>query len=324
MLNPVQIPFTSLEVFPLCLGTGDMGGGVSPTDSYALLDAYVAHGGNFLDTALVYSDWLPGERSRSEKLIGAWMKDRRNRMDLVLATKGCHPYLDSMHIPRLSRADIESDVNASLSHLQTDWIDLYWLHRDDPRQPVEAVIQALNDQVRAGKIRYFGCSNWRVERLREANAYASAHGLQGFVADQVFWNLAVVDYAAIGDPTIVVMDEPLYQYHRESGLASIPFSGTANGLFHKLADGKFSSLAPLQQKVYSDPENLHRSERIHRLMEQTGLTLTQVVLGYLLSQPFAAIPIIGPRRLDHLLDSLQAAAVKLKAEDLAFLVGKPL
>jgi aryl-alcohol dehydrogenase-like predicted oxidoreductase len=300
-----------------------MGAGISRADSFALLDAHVGRGGNFLDTALVYSDWIPGERSRSEKLLGEWMKSRRNRSHIVLATKGCHPALDAMNVPRLGPADIKADLNASLAHLQTDIIDLYWLHCDDPQQPVEEIIETLNDQVQAGKVCALGASNWRLERLREANEYAAAHGLQGFVADQVLWNLAVVDYNAIGDPTIVVMDGPLYRYHLQTGMASIPFSGTANGMFQKLARGGLSSLAPIHQKMYADPENLQRYERVCRLVEQHGLTITQVVLGYLLSQPFATIPIIGPKTVDQLMDSLAAATTRLDAANLVFLTADP-
>ena len=155
-----------LHPSPICLGTADLGSAVNRSDSFALLDAYLDLGGNFLDTAKVYADWLPGERSTSEKLLGEWMRLRRNRQRIVLATKGAHPDLATMHLPRLSRAEIEADLHASLRHLQTDIIDLYWLHRDDPARPVEDILATLQDAVRAGKIRYFGCSNWRVERIR--------------------------------------------------------------------------------------------------------------------------------------------------------------
>ncbi len=308
-----------LTPFPICLGTGDLGAGVSRQASYDLLDAYVAHGGNFLDTALVYSDWVPGERSRSEKLIGEWMQARRNRASLVLATKGAHPSLESMHIPRLSPAEIESDLENSLRNLRTDVIDLYWLHRDDPARPVEEIIETLNRAARAGKVRLFGCSNWRVERLHAANDFAARSGLQGFAATQVMWSLARINPAAIGDPTLVVMDEALWNYHRQTNLAAIPFSATANGLFNKLAQGLIANLSSIPQRFYADEENLRRSERIHRLACEKGLSITQVVLGYLLAQPFPTYPIIGPKRVEQLIDSLSAVEASLTIDDICYL-----
>jgi aryl-alcohol dehydrogenase-like predicted oxidoreductase len=311
-----------LHPSPICLGTADLGSVVSRSDSFALLDAYLDWGGNFLDTAKVYADWLPGKRSTSEKLLGEWMRLRRNRQRIVLATKGAHPDLATMHLPRLSPTEIEADLHASLRHLQTDIIDLYWLHRDDPARPVEDILAALLDAVRAGKIRYFGCSNWRVERIRLANDYAAAHGLQGFAADQPMWNMAVVDARAIGDPSIVVMDDKLWKYHQEARLPAIPFSASANGLFQKLEKGEFTSLSSLHQKVYSYPANLARFERARQVAARRSLTITQVVLGYLLSQPFPTYPIIGPKKLDQLRDSLTAVHVHLDESEISAILSE--
>jgi aryl-alcohol dehydrogenase-like predicted oxidoreductase len=308
---------------PLCLGTGNFGAALDQDAAFTLLDAFLDQGGNFLDSAQVYCDWIPdNERSSSEKIIGRWMKERGNRDRLVLATKGAHPDLATMHIPRMSRAAIEADLDASLRHLQTDVIDLYWLHRDDPARSVAEILATLNAAVQAGKIRAFGCSNWCADRLQAANEYAATHGLQGFVASQVLWNLAVVDSTALGDPTMVAMDAPLWDYHLQTGLAAIPFSATANGLFNKLEQGSFADLSPLHQQLYAAPENLRRFERAHRLAQEKGLSITQVVLGYLLSQPFPTYPVIGPRSVAQLRDSLSAAQVRLTASELDFLEGK--
>ena len=206
-----MLPFTLS--LPLCLGTGNFGAALDQDAAFALLDAYLDQGGNFLDSAQVYCDWIPdNERSSSEKIIGRWMKERRNRDRLVIATKGAHPDLATMQIPRMSRAEIEADLHASLRHLQTDVIDLYWLHRDDPARPVAEILETLNAAVQAGKIRAFGCSNWRAERLQAANEYAATHGLHGFVASQVLWNLAVVDRLRWAIP-------PWWRWMRRCGLS---------------------------------------------------------------------------------------------------------
>ena len=311
--------FFSLKPSSICLGTGDLGSTVDITASFTLLDAFLDLGGNFLDTAKVYADWLPGERSTSEKAIGEWLHLRHNRTRIVLGTKGAHPDLNAMHVPRLSRADIKADLHASLRHLQTDIIDLYWLHRDDPTRPVEDILATLNDAVQAGKIRFFGCSNWRVERLRLANDYAAAHGLQGFAADQPMWNMAVVDAASIGDPTIVIMNKALWSYHRTTRLPAIPYSATANGLFQKLERGGSASLDAIPQRHYRSSANLARYERARQVASRRDLSLTQVVLSYLLSQPFPTIPIVGPKRVDQLRDCLTAVGVRLDEAEITFI-----
>jgi len=315
-LNAIQLPATDLTVFPICLGTVVLGSEMSLADSFRLLDAYRAAGGNFIDTARVYANWLPGERSTSEKAIGAWLRARGGRDPLVLSTKGGHPDLASMQVGRLSPDEIVDDLEASLSHLGVDTIDLYWLHRDDPARPVAEMLETLAAQVRLGKIRYYACSNWKTGRIREAQAYALGHGLPGFAANQMLWSLAAVEPEHFSDPTIAHMDESMHAFHRESGLAAIPFTAQAGGLFNKLADGRrtLETAGP-----YNTPRNLQRLERIRALAQQTGLSISQIVLGYLTAQPFVTVPIIGPKSLAQLADSLTAVAVRLSPEQVLFL-----
>jgi aryl-alcohol dehydrogenase-like predicted oxidoreductase len=167
----VTIPNSELRVSQICLGSAEFGATMAPKDSFALLDAFIAAGGNFIDTAHVYSDWIPNTKSTSEKLIGEWLRKSGMREDVLIATKGAHPRLTSMNVSRLSKDDIETDVHESLEYLQTETIDLYWLHRDDVSIPVGEIIEALNEQVWLGNIRYFGCSNWTFSRIQEAMDY---------------------------------------------------------------------------------------------------------------------------------------------------------
>jgi aryl-alcohol dehydrogenase-like predicted oxidoreductase len=320
-MNIQTIPNTNLRVSEICLGCGDMGGGMDRAGSYALLNRYLELGGNFLDTAHIYNDWIPGERSRSEKLIGAWMRTRRNRDDLVVSTKGGHPNLRHMDKPRLSANEIINDLDESLIYLQVDTIDLYWLHRDDPGRPVEEIMDVLAQQVRAGKIIAYGASNWRVERLRAAQEYSAQAGLPPFVADQVLWNAAAADRQAISDPTIHVMDQALWHYHQSTGLAAIPYSSQANGYFNKLDSGKIATMNPGLRAHYPLEANQPRLDAIRQIRALTGLTVTQIVLGYLLSQPFVTIPIIGPKNIEQLEDSMQACGVRLTAEQIISISG---
>jgi aryl-alcohol dehydrogenase-like predicted oxidoreductase len=301
------------------LGSTHIGSGIDEDTAFRLFDAYLEQGGNFIDTAHVYGDWVPGKQGISEKTIGRWSQLRKNRRQLILATKGAHPDLSTMHVARLARADILHDLNGSLENLQTDLIDLYWLHRDDAQRPVEDILETLNDQVKAGKIRYFGCSNWRTARIQAAQAYAAAHGLYGFVGNQMMWSLALADPEGIQDKTMAVMDEEMKRYHLETGLAATPYSSQGNGLFQRMEQGTLAHMDPDIRGMYQVEANRGRFERVKRLAADSGLSVTQVVLGYLLSQPFTSVPIVGCRTVEQLRDSLTAADVRLDADQVRYL-----
>jgi aryl-alcohol dehydrogenase-like predicted oxidoreductase len=260
-----NIKGTDLNASCICLGTADFGGNVGKEESFRLLDAFSDMGGNFIDTAHVYGNWIPGERSTSEKMLGMWLKERKVRGKLIIATKGAHPELSSMHIPRMSPAEIQTDLNESLEYLGVDSIDLYWLHRDDPNRPVGEILETLNEQVRKGKIRYFGCSNWKTSRLKEAMEYASKHGLKGFAARQNQWSLAKVNPGVIKDPTVRQMDEEAVEYHKQTGLAAVPYTSQARGYFTRMARGEEAKIKDWVKATYCNAENDLRLERVKRV-----------------------------------------------------------
>jgi len=313
-----EIPGTELNPTVICMGTANLGGEVDRQTSFGLLDLYVELGGNFIDTASVYADWLGGEKSTSEKTIGAWMKERGNRGDLVLATKGGHPRLETMNVSRLSPEDIAFDVEQSLTHLGTDDIDLYWLHRDDPSRPVGEILETMNRLKREGKIRAFGCSNWRIDRIEEARRYAAERGLTGFCASQPLWNLAELNRGAVADPTLVAMDDEGRRYFASAGMAVVPFSSQANGFFggryarDLLPDGQGNG--ELVRKRYFNETSFARLDRVNGLAAETGASGSQIALAYLLAQPFPVFPIIGGAKPAHVRDSCGAAEVGLTRE----------
>jgi aryl-alcohol dehydrogenase-like predicted oxidoreductase len=226
-----------------------------------------------------------------------------------------------MQVGRLSPAEIIHDLDESLASLRVERIDFYWLHRDDPLHPVEEILETLNSSVKAGKIRYFGASNWRTARLKEAQASAARTGMQPFAGDQVLWNAAVIDPQSIADQTIMVMDSGLYEYHLASGLPLLAYTSQANGLFDRIAKGTLDHMNPATRRPYPLQQNLARFERISQVSQENGLTITQVVLGFLLSQPFTVVPIIGPRRIDQLKDSMSAADVLLNPRQIGLISG---
>lgn len=316
-MQRIDIPNTTLQVSSLCLGTAEFGAKIDRTTAFRLLDAYADAGGNFIDTAAVYADWAAAAKSSSEKFIGEWLAKRGSRDRIVLATKGGHPPLENMQQGRLAPADIAHDLEQSLRNLRTDVIDLYYLHRDDPAQPVGEIVEALAAHQRAGKLRAFACSNWRASRIRAAQEYAAAHGLPGFAANQMFWSLAV--HGPLDDPTTEAMDGEMYALHRESGLAAIPYSSQARGIFHKLAQGGAARLSAAARSLYPVEPNLARLRRAQKVAAELGVSLTAVILGYLRSQPFTAVPILGSRTAEQLADSLATGDTRLAPAQLAYL-----
>lgn len=318
-----EIPGTGLAPAVICMGTAELGGSIGKEDSFALLDLYVEQGGNFLDTANVYADWLGGEKSTSEKILGQWMTERNNRDKLVLATKGGHPLLESMHVSRLSPQEITADLEQSLGHLQTDYVDLYWLHRDDSSRPVGEIVETLNSLKKSGKIRAFGCSNWSLSRMEEARRYAEEHGLESFSANQPLWNLSAPNLEAIGDPTLVMMDEETRRFHENTAVAAVPFSSQANGFFsgrysrNGKPDGQGKSETVAAQ--YFNDINFDRLDRVNALAAETGASGNQIALAYLLAQPFPVFPIIGGTKTQYVLDSCGAANLSLTESQAAWL-----
>ncbi|MEK3725590.1 aldo/keto reductase [Paenibacillus sp. FSL H8-0034] len=306
---------TDLLPSVICLGTSDIGGSINEEESKRILNAFTEAGGNFLDTAEVYANWLPIEPNSSERFLGRWMKERGNRDQLIIATKGGHPLLDTPLVSRLSAAEIEQDIVGSLQRLGTDYIDLYYLHRDDPRIPVETLIDILETHVRQGHIRYYACSNWTLERLEQAQQYAVSKGYAGFVAVSNLWSLATVNPGSIKDPSQVITDQALVDWHIRTGVALIPYSSQANGFF----SGKYRREHEVQPelsnkniyRLYHNETNFTRLERIEELARQHKATSNQIAVACLLAQPFPVFPIVGCKNHHHLQDSLGAVDIEL-------------
>lgn len=307
-----EIPGTDLRVSALCLGTAPVGSALDATASHRILDEFVAGGGNFIDTARAYAIWIEGGMGVSERVIGAWLKDRGLRDSVIVATKGAHPAWTSMHIPRLARAEITADCEESLRNLGLDVIPLYWLHRDDPARPVADILDTMEGLVKAGKIRHYGCSNWSVARMREADEFARAHHLAGFTANQPMWSLARLNPESLADPTSHWMDKEMEEYHRASRLPVIPYTAQAKGFFAKLQAAGWDGVDPRLRAAYDNEDNRARFERLQRLARETGQSVSVLALAWLTSQPdFVTIPIVWSGRPEQLQEILQAGDAEL-------------
>jgi aryl-alcohol dehydrogenase-like predicted oxidoreductase len=321
-MEPIALPGTDLAVSPLCLGTNMFGTAIDAERAEKILDTFAAAGGNFLDTAHAYGDWDPAApRSASERVLGSWIA-KRDRASLVVATKGCEfDYRAGDFALRVTPARLEEDLRGSLECLRLDRIDLYWLHRDDPSQPVEAIVDALIGHQRAGRIRHFGCSNWSVARIEAAQRHARRVGHPGFVACQPMWGLAVPDPEAVARLSPGGYYEDGYRALHEAGLTMIPYSGQSRGFFTKLAERGAEGLGADVAALYLSEANRRKLPVIQSIAARHRATINEVVLSYLLSQPHPTIPIIGASRPEQLRESVRACSLRLGAEELAALRG---
>lgn len=317
-----DIPNTDLSVSTLCLGTGGFGSAQSEQEAFRLLDEFVDQGGNFLDTARVYAAWLPGGMGLSERTIGAWLRSRGNQQSIVVGTKGAHPDLSTMHIPRMSREEVTGDCEDSLRALGLEAIPLYWLHRDDDSRPVEDILETMERLVSAGKIRWYGVSNWRVNRLERAYELARSHGMHGPVANQPMWSLAQVNVESLSDPTMVWMDNEMIGFQQSSKVACIPYTSQARGFFGKAAAHGIDALSASQVRAYDNAMSRERLERLQTVSTETGWSVSAIALAYLTSQPdFVTIPIIGVSNEAQLVESLQAGDMVLSDRVLTYLMA---
>ncbi|MFC4014486.1 aldo/keto reductase [Nonomuraea purpurea] len=301
-----SISTTALSVFPISLGTNVFGWTADKETSFAVLDAYVEGGGNFIDTADVYPYWVTGE-STSEAIIGEWMAARRNRDSLVLATKvGMLEGLQG-----LAPATIRTAVEDSLRRLRTDRIDLYWAHVDDQDTPLVESLATFDALVREGKVRYVGASNYGAARLAEALKVSDDEGLVRYVALQQPYNLVERDYeGALRD---VVARE---------GLSSTPYFGLARGfLTGKYAPGVTvdSPRAGVAAQYLDTAHGRRTLDTLAKVAAERDAAPAAVALAWLAAQPTVTAPIASARNVEQLAPLLAAASLTLSADELALL-----
>lgn len=288
--------------------------------AFALLDTVFASGINTFDCAAHYG----------EVILGEWMASRGNRDQVVVLTKCAHP---NAWRHRVNDFDILTDCHDSLKKLQTDCIDIYMLHRDNPTTPVSEVMKVMNRLLREGKIRTFGASNWTHERIEEGNRYAKAHGLVGFTSSSPNFGLA----EQIADPWIcdahfgggcVTISGPenadARAWYRENRIPVFAYSSLARGFF----SGAFRSTEPQKAKEILDApgisgyfceSNLKRLARCEEMAEKKHLTVPQIAMAWIFSQPFEVHALSSPVNEEQLRQNLAAMECRLSAEEVAWL-----
>ncbi len=318
----LQLANGDMSVSKLVLGTDYYGTSVAKEMAFRLYDGFIEAGGNCIDTARSYADWMPGGHGASEKLLGEWLQSRQARRKVLISTKGGHPSLERMETGRLARACLEGDLNESLRSLGVDQIDIYWLHRDDTGHPVEDIMESLAAIVASGKVRAVGCSNWRVERIAKANAYALAKGLPGFSMSQIQWSLAASTPEAHEDLSKVVMNDQEYQWYCECHFPVMAYSSQAKGFFSRPITGP-NAINEKSRAWFCTPENMERKDRVLAYAAKNGLKPGNVALACILCSRVPAMALIGCRTVAQLQDSLSAADLIISEEDIESLTCPP-
>lgn len=328
MTNVRRLGSTDLKIAPLVLGGNVFGWTADEKTSFAVLDAFVAGGGNAIDTADVYSAWAPGHAGggQSETVLGKWLQQRGRRDDVLIFTKvgmelGTAQPSDPKArvenaISGLSKAYIKQAIEASLRRLQTDYVDLYQSHHDDESLPVTEPLEAYAELIKEGKIRAIGASNFKPARLQAA-LDAAQNGLPRYESLQPEYNL-------YDRETFEREDLPIVQ---ASGIGVIPYFGLAAGFL----TGKYRSAADLQQsqrgagigKKYLNDKGFQLLKALDNVAQRHGISQAQVALAWLMQAPGITAPIASATKVAQVQELLKAMDVQLATQDVQELQGQP-
>lgn len=272
---------------------------------YEVLDAFAAAGGNLIDTAEVYGG------GASEKTLGGWVAARGNRTRVAILDKGCH-YPDR----ELSPAAVRESIARCLERLGTDYLDMWAFHRDNPGEPVGPLVEVLNEEVAAGRIRAFGGSNWSRQRIAEANAYAAEKGLMGMAMSSPNVSLAIPREPLWAGCTHATEED--LSWHAETGVPLVAWSSQARGFFRE-ESGPENTADPDMVRVYHTADNFEKLRRARELAREKGVTAVQIALAYVLNLAAPIVALIGPHTVGELDSSLQGAEIRLTEAEVDWL-----
>ena len=283
--------------------------------SYALLDAAYESGINTFDTAHGYAG------GQSERALGPWANERGLREKVVILTKGCHPSQDRK---RVTPFDLAADLHDSLARLQSDYIDIYMLHRDDPSLPVGPIVEALNEHHAAGRIRTFGGSNWRHERIAEANEYAEKKGLIPFTASSPNYGLAEQVQDPWGPGCVSVsgpQNAAARSWYERTGVALFAYSSLGRGFFAgNVTRGNFKTVVDgASQHAYCHEVNFKRLDRAQQLARARAVSVPQIALAFIFHSRMNVFALVGAASRKECQDNAAALDIKLAPNELEYL-----
>jgi aryl-alcohol dehydrogenase-like predicted oxidoreductase len=299
---------SDLLVSPLMFGGNVFGWTIGESESFKILDSFVNSGFNFIDTADTYSRWVPGNKGgESETIIGNWIKKNGKRNEVIIATKLGG---DVGKGKNLKAAYVKEAAEASLKKLQTDRIDLYQTHYDDPQTPVEETMTALNQLIKEGKVRYIGASNLSAERIKASNDFAKKNNMQPYVSLQPLYNL--YDRQKFEHEYLkLVIDE---------GLAVLPYYALASGFL----SGKYRSEDDLQKsargegigKKYLNEKGYKILRSMDKVAAEQKVSLSEIAIAWMLQKPFITAAIASATNEKQLKELINATNLKLSNEQM--------
>jgi len=322
-----DIPVLGKKSSKLAFGSGNVDF-AHKQESIEMMDAFVQGGGNIFDTANIYGKWLESGTNESEIILGEWLFEKIevekfiSREEIVISTKGAHPDLKTMDNYRMSYEDINADLDESLKSLKLDYIDIYWLHRDAPKLPVDYILDTLIKLRKSGKIKLFGFSNWKSERVSLAIKYLESLGeADGFFGVQNRWSLASFNQEGSEDETLVAMNREEYDLLLKNNFFEMPYSAMGKGYFVKLKTIGKENLSPDLLKYYDNKLNDSRMKVINELSKKYGKPVSQLTLAFLFNQPFPVIPIFRSSNPAQLMDVIESVDISLTKDDMEYLSG---
>jgi aryl-alcohol dehydrogenase-like predicted oxidoreductase len=301
----------TIQMSQIVIGDNSISDPAKREFAYRCFDRFLERGGNCFDTARIYGG------GQSEAALGAYLK-RLPRERYLVSTKCGHHNMAKPPVSRLSRQDIISDVDESLRSLGCEYADVLFLHRDDIYKPVEDIMPVLHELVTGGKARVLGASNWTAGRIAEANAFAEANGLTPFSVSQILWNLGLTTAAQSGDLTHCVMDGAEHAWYAANRFPVMAWTATGKGFFAKTCAGLPMSRHAAQYYAWL-PENTERAHRAKTLADELGVSVSAVVLNYVLSDTVPGIGVTAFSTDEQLTETMQAADFTLSAEQRRFL-----
>jgi len=296
-------------VSSLCLGAMFLGTKTDRDTSHAILDLYLEHGGTFIDTANIYAHWIKGFKGgESETLLGDWMRKRRNRASLFLATKVGFQYPS---VERgLGASTITRECEKSLKRLGVDTIDLFYAHVDDRNSPLEKTLEAFDGLVRVGKVRMVGASNFLAWRLAEARMISRSRAMAEYCCIQQRFSYLQPRPGASFDPQLAANPD-LLDFCQSNGVALLAYSPLLGGAYTRADRG-----IP-EQYLWRDSED--RLGRLKRLARELGVTANQLVLAWLMQAKPASIPVMAGGTVDQVRENLGCLDIRLTEAQVDFL-----
>ena len=305
-MQKVKLGKSGLEVSALALGTDLIGSKIDRATSFGLFDFFHEKGGTFLDTANFYASWLPGfQGGESETTIGAWMKERRNRNEMVISSKLAFDYPECAG--GLTAAEIERECEKSLRRLQSDRIDLYYSHRDDRETPLEETMEAFDRLIRAGKVRAIGASNLTVWRIAQSNAMSRIRGWNPYrVVEQRYTYLRPRHGASFGPQ--IFLSEEMKDFAQADDVALVGYSVLLQGAYTRTD-------RPLPEQ-FAGPDSVERLGTLRAVAKETGRNPNQVILAWMRQSKPTVLPIIAGSRVEQLSENIAALGLVLSEEQM--------